>query len=174
MAYFGFCARLSDGREVRESDCVWDAVPQGIKRLSIVEVVDDGSAWRERAALEAAPGRQFFFYNEVVALRGGMGILSAKGIGYVEDGRVTELRLDFMPGRAASMLRLALQPFVNTADRLTRKRWFKFIASRPWFTQRLEAATEALRLTEREDRLSWRTYPASQLKLSEAALRKAA
>ena len=95
MAFFGFIAHLSDGREVRESDAVWDDVPGGISRLRLVEVSDEGV--RDVAAYDAGPGRRFFFYNEVVAFRGGQGILSAKGIGYVEQDVVTEARLNTLP-----------------------------------------------------------------------------
>ena len=97
MAFFGFIAHLSDGREVRESDQYWDAVPDGIVRLRLVEVSDDLGI-RDVAGFEAEPGRRFFFCNEVVASRGGQGILSAKIMGYVDpDGYVTEVRLNMLP-----------------------------------------------------------------------------
>ena len=98
MAFFGFRARLSDGREARETDglITWDDVPDaGVSRLELVEFSDQGE--REVAAFDAAPGRRFFFYNETAAWRGGQGVLCAKAIGVVDGGEVREARLDMLP-----------------------------------------------------------------------------
>jgi hypothetical protein len=97
VAFFGFRARLSDGREARETDglVTWDDVPDGISRLELVEFSDQGE--REVAAFEGAPGRRFFAYNETAAFRGGQGVLCAKAIGCIEGSEVREARLDMLP-----------------------------------------------------------------------------
>ena len=93
MAFYEFVAYLADGSRRRECQGDWDNVPHGIRRLSLIDTFDE----REVAYLDAIPGGKFYFYNEVVAARSGMGVLSGKGIGLILDGIANEIRMDIAP-----------------------------------------------------------------------------
>lgn len=163
MSFFGFAVTFLDGTTMREGGAAWNDVPyKPIARLAIIEILDDG-VWRERIALDPKKGRRFFFYNEVVSIRGGLGVLAAKGIGFIEADRVTEARLDFLPSPSVAILRMALQPLLSRMQRLSRKRWFLTRTAKWWrnFGSEASAAAEALIKTERDVRLSWKTYPAT-------------
>ena len=94
MAFYEFVAYLADGSRRRECQGYWDNVPHGIRRLALIDTFDE----REVAYIDAVPGGEFYFYNEVIASREGMGSLSGKGIGLVLGGVVNEIRMDIAPG----------------------------------------------------------------------------
>jgi hypothetical protein len=169
MPFVGFEARLADGRVIRECDAVWDAVPDGVRSLALVE------DWQRPVALvEATPDRQVFCYNEAAAHRGGMGFLVAKGIGYIERDRVVELRFEIMPSRAMLLVQGALRELVRAADCL-RRVWPKFLpVRRVPIVAALDAALEALAHTETDPRTVWRSYPASEFRLLPNVLRRGA
>ena len=183
MAYVGFIATLADGSEVRESDGTWDSVPDsGIARLALVAFheernVETGETRTRRemlAFLDGAPGRRFFFYNEAAAGRGGMGFLTAKGIGYLDEERAVELRFDIMPGRAAYALRGALSALAQ-ATQFTRKlvRMFS-LRRRTLIGEALDVAEKVRQETQNEPRTVWLSYPPSRFRFHTNTLRRAA
>ena len=88
---FLFVATAADGKVVREGTAFWDDVPHGLVQL-LLQTRDDQVV----VAFSSAPGRRFFFCNEGVAVKGQHGMLSAKILGYIDEGIVHEWRMDLI------------------------------------------------------------------------------
>jgi hypothetical protein len=93
MMRFVFVAELADGRTIRESETVvWDQVPDGIRRLILIDTKNDDQVV---VGMEAKPKRRFFFHNEGIAAKGEQLTHSGKIIGLIDGKQVHEYRLDF-------------------------------------------------------------------------------
>lgn len=105
---FLFVAQKADGVIVSEEHAVWNDVPDGLAQLSLK--TSDGQVVVE---IPAAPGRRLFFINEGVAVKWCAGILSAKLIGYEDDGVVYEWRLDLITDDGTPQLTHRYYPLAN-------------------------------------------------------------